>query len=77
MLVKFLRTFERGRPPTLSLVASHGLLVHQMDAKTAFLNRELDEETYMEQPTGFVANGQEDIVCPLLKSLYVLKQAPK
>jgi hypothetical protein len=31
----------------LSLVASHGLLVHQMDVKTAFLNRELEEEIYM------------------------------
>jgi hypothetical protein len=27
----------------LSLDASHGLLVHQMDVKTSFLNRELDE----------------------------------
>ena len=61
----------------LSLAASHGLLVHQMDVKTAFLNGELDEEIYMEQPAGFVANGQEGMVCKLLKSLYGLKQAPK
>ena len=33
----------------LSLAASHGLTVHQMDVKTAFLNGELDEEIYMEQ----------------------------
>jgi hypothetical protein len=61
----------------LSLAASHGLLVHQMDVKTTFLNGELDEEIYMEQPTVFVANGQEGMVCKLLKSLYGLKQAPK
>jgi hypothetical protein len=61
----------------LSLAASHGLLVHQMDVKTTFLNGELDEEIYMEQPTGFVANGQEGMVCKLLKYLYGLKQAPK
>jgi hypothetical protein len=61
----------------LSLAASHGLIVHQMDVKTAFLNGELDEEIYMEQPVGFVANGQEGMVCKLLKSLYGLKQAPK
>jgi hypothetical protein len=42
----------------LSLAASHGLLVHQMDVKTAFLNRVLDEEIYMEQPDGFIREGQ-------------------
>ena len=31
----------------------------------------------MDQPDGFVANGQECKVCKLLKSLYGLKQAPK
>jgi hypothetical protein len=61
----------------LSLAASHGLLVHQMDVKAAFLNEELDEEIDMKQPAGFVANVQEGMVCKLLKSLYGLKQAPK
>jgi hypothetical protein len=31
----------------------------------------------MDQPDGFIANGQEGKVCKLLKSLYGLKQAPK
>ena len=61
----------------LSLAASHGLLVHQMNVKMAFLNGELEEEIYMEQPDGFVVNGHEGKVCKLLKSLYSLIQAPK
>ena len=48
-----------------------------MDVKTAFLNRELDEKIYMQQPDGFLLDGQEGKVCKLLKSLYGLKQAPK
>jgi hypothetical protein len=31
----------------LSLAASHGLLVHQMDVKIAFLNGKLEEKIYM------------------------------
>lgn len=61
----------------LSLAASYGLVVHQMDVKTGFLNRELEEEIYMEQPDGFVVKGEERKVCKLLKSLYGLKQVPK
>lgn len=48
-----------------------------MDVKTSLLNGELDEEIYMNQPNRFVLEDQEDKICKLLKSLYVLKQAPK
>ncbi|GJX20385.1 retrovirus-related pol polyprotein from transposon TNT 1-94 [Tanacetum coccineum] len=48
-----------------------------MDVKTAFLNGDLEEEIYMNQPEGFTAPGQEGKVCRLVKSLYGLKQAPK
>jgi hypothetical protein len=61
----------------LSLAASYGLIVHQIDVKTTFLNGELEEEIYMDQPDEFVANSQEGKMCKLLKSLYGLKQAPK
>ena len=48
-----------------------------MEVKTTFLNGELDEEIYIDQPDGFVVNGQEGKVCKLLNSLYGLKQASK
>jgi hypothetical protein len=54
----------------LSLVTSYGLFVHQMDIKIAFLNGELEEEIYMDQPDGFTLKGQEGMICKLLKSLY-------
>ena len=48
-----------------------------MNVKTDFLNGDLDEEVYMEQPEGFVLPENENKVCKLIKSLYGLKQAPK
>jgi hypothetical protein len=44
-----------------------------MSVKTTFLNGELEEEMYMDQPDGFAVKGQEGMVCKLLKSLYDLK----
>ena len=60
-----------------TLASIYNLFVHQMDVKTTFLNGDLDEEVYMEQPEGFVSPGNERKVCKLIKSLYGLKQAPK
>ena len=61
----------------MAIVAHFDLELHQMDVKTAFLNGDLDEEVYMEQPTGFVEVGKEDLVCKLNKSIYGLKQASR
>jgi len=51
--------------------------IHQMDVKTAFLNGELEEDIYMDQPQGFVQDGKEHLVCKLKRSLYGLKQSPR
>lgn len=58
---------------TLTIAAIRGMEMHQLDAKTAFLNGELKEEARMKQPKGL----KEDIARKLLKSLYGLKQAPR
>ena len=36
----------------IAIASIYGLEIHQMDVKTAFLNGDLDEEIYMEQPEG-------------------------
>ena len=61
----------------IALASIYKLEIHQMDVKIAFLNGELDEEIYMQQPEGFIVKGQEHKVRKLIKSLYGLKQAPK
>ena len=48
-----------------------------MDVKTAFLNSDLEEEIYMDQQKRFIAKGQENNVCKLVKLLYGLKQESK
>ena len=61
----------------IAIAALHNLEIHQMDVKTTFLNGDLNDEIYMDQPEGFISLGQEKKVCRLVKSLYGLKQAPK
>ena len=53
----------------IAIAALHNLKIHQMDVKTAFLNGDLNEEIYMDQPEGFISLGQEKKVCRLVKSL--------
>ena len=61
----------------ISLVATHNWDLHQLDIKNVFLHGNLQEEVYMEQPLGFVAQGEIEKVCHLRKSLYGLKQSPR
>ena len=51
------------------------LELHQMDVKTTFLNREMDETIYMEQFQNFLIGDSKSMVCKVKKSLYGLKQS--
>lgn len=59
----------------LALVDAMDLHCHQMDVKTAFLNGELEQDVYMEQPQGFQEPRYKDRVCKLQNAHYGLKQA--
>jgi hypothetical protein len=61
----------------ISLAAFFGWKLHQMNVKTAFLNGEVEQEIYIEQPRGFAIHGKESHVFKLKKALYGLKQAPR
>lgn len=49
--------------------------IEHLDVETAFLNSDLKEHIFMEQPEGF--NTDKNKVCLLLKSIYGLKQASR
>ncbi|KAJ4976296.1 hypothetical protein NE237_001402 [Protea cynaroides] len=61
----------------MALVAHYDLELHQMDVKTAFLNGDLIEEVYMDQPEGFNSDKGDHLVCKLKRSIYGLKQASR
>ncbi|GKD59878.1 zinc finger, CCHC-type containing protein, partial [Tanacetum coccineum] len=61
----------------IAMALIHGLIIHQMDVKTTFLNGELEEDVYMNQPQGFIMPGNENKVCKLIKSLYGQKLTSK
>jgi hypothetical protein len=61
----------------ITLTAHEGWEVHHMDVKSAFLNGDLQEEVYIEQPSGFIITGKEHKVLKRKKALYRLHQAPR
>jgi hypothetical protein len=61
----------------ISLAAMHNWPLYQLDIKNAFLHGDLQEEVYMEQPPGFVVQGEFGNVCRLRRSIYGLKQSPR
>ena len=62
----------------LLAIATHfNFTVHQMDVKTAFLNGELEEDIYMQQPPYYESREYPTHSCKLHKAIYGLKQSPR
>uniref|UniRef100_A0A2N9I0C7 Reverse transcriptase Ty1/copia-type domain-containing protein n=1 Tax=Fagus sylvatica TaxID=28930 RepID=A0A2N9I0C7_FAGSY len=61
----------------LSIAVMNGWSLRQMDVNNAFLNGELTETVFMEQPPGFKDLSKPNHVCRLKKAIYGLKQAPR
>lgn len=57
----------------IALAVQNGLKIHQMDAITAFLQGDLNEEIFMRQPEHY--DDGTGRVCRLNRSIYGLKQA--
>uniref|UniRef100_A0AAV1U7S1 Reverse transcriptase Ty1/copia-type domain-containing protein n=1 Tax=Peronospora matthiolae TaxID=2874970 RepID=A0AAV1U7S1_9STRA len=80
--VDYEETFTPGAKFTLirvvlSIAAKYGLMLHQMDVKTAFLNGSLDEDIYMDQPARYLYAKQPEYVGKLKRSLNNLKQSTR
>ena len=57
-------------------MATEDLELEQLDVKTKFLHRDVEEDIYMSQPAGLSATWEKSLlVCRLKKSFYGLKQA--
>jgi hypothetical protein len=61
----------------LSLAANLDWPLHQLDVKNAFLHGDLEEEVYMDIPSGYTAFSKIEVVCKLQRALYELKQSPR
>ena len=69
------------KPQTIKVVLTIALAsrwsLHQLDVNNAFLQGQLTEEVYMQQPPGFIHADFPSHICKLKKAIYGLKQAPR
>nr|GEX15326.1 ribonuclease H-like domain-containing protein [Tanacetum cinerariifolium] len=61
----------------LAYASFMGFMVYQMDVKSAFLYRTIEEEVYVCQPPGFEDPDHPNKVYKVVKALYGLHQAPR
>jgi hypothetical protein len=61
----------------LEYATHHDFKLYQIDVKSAFLNRPIKKEVYVEQPPGIEDEEHPKHVYKLHKELYELKQAPR
>ncbi|GKD77924.1 zinc finger, CCHC-type containing protein [Tanacetum coccineum] len=60
----------------IAITSIHNLIINRMDMKTTFLNGDLDEEIYINQPQGFIMPGNEnkvDLTKEFLSSRFSMK----
>ncbi|CAK9833808.1 Retrovirus-related Pol polyprotein from transposon TNT 1-94 [Anthophora retusa] len=61
----------------LAAAVNSEMHVHHMDVVSAYVQGDLNDEIYMEQPELFEKRGEEEKVCKLIKPLYGLKQSDR
>jgi hypothetical protein len=59
----------------IALMMHEGWEVHHINVKSAFLNDDMQDEVYVEQPACFIIADKEHKVLKLKKVLYGLHQA--
>lgn len=53
-----------------SIVTNEKLHLYQIDVTTVFLNEDMDEKVYKDQPSGYEQGAPAKVVCKLVKAIY-------
>lgn len=56
----------------LVLAVIEDLEVYQIDIKATCLYKDLKEDIHMDQPKGYISEGEEKLVCKVSKTIYGL-----